>query len=222
MDPLCFDVSDKLAVIGPKGFFNDPFAIPVGINRFTLPMAEDSTSVSSGFDSDDQTRSFTHPSFDSPTSEPEPSVDQLMKTVSAEYNAQPQSRTSSADSTNESTANCKSRSPSEDPSYPLSTGNQDPQTRNAAKRAAHNIIEKRYRSNMNAKFFALEESISPASIQKHSSKGGAGSLKKSEILTNALAYIENMQQENQGLRKELSLLKQNVLPGRPWRHSNQI
>jgi hypothetical protein len=75
---------------------------------------------------------------------------------------------------------------------------------------------------MNAKFIALEKSTSPASIQKHSSKGGTGSLKKSEILTNALAYIENIEQENRALRKELSFLKQNLLPGRPWRHSNQF
>lgn len=166
--------------------------------------------------------SFTHPSFDSTTSGPGASVDQVMKTVPAQYDAQPQSRSSSTDSTNQSTTNCKSRSPSEDSSYRLSTDNQDPQTRNAAKRAAHNIIEKRYRSNMNAKFSSLEKFVSPGSIQKHSSKGGANSLKKSEILTNTLAYIVNMQQENQAFRKELSLLKQNLLPGRQWQYSNQF
>jgi hypothetical protein len=47
MDPLSFDVSDKLAGIGSKDFFNGPFAIPAGINGFTLPVAEDSPSVSS-------------------------------------------------------------------------------------------------------------------------------------------------------------------------------
>ncbi|CAL5866713.1 uncharacterized protein PFLUO_LOCUS923 [Penicillium psychrofluorescens] len=222
MNPLSFDVSEKLADIGPKNFFNDPFAIPVGMNAFTLPVAEDSTSVSSGFDSDDQTWSFTHPSFNSTTSETGSSVDQVIKTVSAQYNAQPKSRTSSADSTNQNIPNCKSRSLSEEPSYCLSTGNQGPQTRNAAKRAAHNIVEKRYRSNINAKFSSLEKSVSPTSSQKHSLKGRSGSLKKSEILTNALAYIEKMQQENQALRDELSLLKQDILPGRRWQYSNQF
>ncbi|KAJ5624808.1 hypothetical protein N7510_001117 [Penicillium lagena] len=216
-DPLSFDVFNKLVDKESKGFFMDPFAIPVGINGCTLPVAEDSASE---FDSDDQTWSFKHPSFDSTTSESEPSVAQVMKTVPPQYNAHPQSRASSSDSTNQSTPNHKSRSPSENPSNRLSTGNQDPQTRNAAKRAAHNIIEKRYRSNMNAKFISLEKSISPASILKHGPKGGASSLKKSEILTNALAYIENMQQENQAVRKELGLLKQNLLPGRQWQNSN--
>lgn len=98
---------------------------------------------------------------------------------------------------------------------------QDPQTRNSAKRAAHNIIEKRYRTNMNAKLLALEKAISPAGVQKQSSRPGAGpgSLKKSEILTNALAYIDNVQQDNQALRKELALLKQGLLPRGMWRYA---
>lgn len=62
---------------------------------------------------------------------------------------------------------------------------------------------------MNAKFLALERAISPSSsgIHKPSSKGGAGSLKKSEILTNALVYIEGVQQENLALKKEVALLR---------------
>ena len=93
--------------------------------------------------------------------------------------------------------------------------------RNAAKRAAHNIIEKRYRTNMNAKFLALEKAISPAGVRKQSSRAGAGSLKKSEILTNALTYIENIQQENQAMQKELALLKQNLAQGGIWRQTKQ-
>jgi hypothetical protein len=100
---------------------------------------------------------------------------------------------------------------------------QDPQGRNAAKRAAHNIIEKRYRTNMNAKFLALEKAISPAGVQKSSRAGGigggAGSLKKSEILSNALAYIERIQQENLAVQKELAMFKQGIVPGGMWRGS---
>lgn len=96
-----------------------------------------------------------------------------------------------------------------------STG-QDPQVRNAAKRAAHNIIEKRYRTNMNAKFLALEKAISPTGMHKQTSRVGAASLKKSEILSNALAYIESIQQENQSMHKELAMLKQNMVSGM-WR-----
>lgn len=100
------------------------------------------------------------------------------------------------------------------------TAPQGPQGRNAAKRAAHNIIEKRYRTNMNAKFLALEKAISPAGVHK-SSRAGAGSLKKSEILSNALAYIERIQQENLAVQKELALLKQGLVPGGMWRTSKQ-
>lgn len=79
---------------------------------------------------------------------------------------------------------------------------------------------------MNAKFLSLEKAISPSGVHKQSTSSsragaGAGSLKKSEILTNALTYIDNVQQENQALHKELALLKQNLLPGGIWRHSKQ-
>lgn len=110
----------------------------------------------------------------------------------------------------------KARSLSQDSNQ--SSPSQDPQTRNAAKRAAHNIIEKRYRTNMNAKFLALEKAISPAGVHKPS-RGSAASLKKSEILSNALSYIESIQQENQSMHKELLMLKQNMVPNGMWRHS---
>ena len=73
---------------------------------------------------------------------------------------------------------------------------------------------------MNAKFLALEKAISPAGVQK-SSRAGAGSLKKSEILSNALAYIERIQQENLAVQKEVALLKQGIVPGGMWRSSKQ-
>ncbi|GMF72573.1 unnamed protein product [Aspergillus oryzae] len=89
--------------------------------------------------------------------------------------------------------------------------------RNAAKRAAHNIIEKRYRTNMNAKFVALEKAMC-GGVQK-SSKSGSASLKKSEILTNAIAYMQELQEENKALQKELALFKQNMVPSGMWRHT---
>ena len=89
--------------------------------------------------------------------------------------------------------------------------------RNAAKRAAHNIIEKRYRTNMNAKFVALEKAMC-GGVQK-SNKSGSASLKKSEILTNAIAYMQELQEENKALQKELALFKQNMVPSGMWRHT---
>lgn len=88
--------------------------------------------------------------------------------------------------------------------------------RSAAKRAAHNVIEKRYRTNMNAKFLALESVVLPAGAESQISKHGAGPLKKSQILNSTLAYIERIQQEKQTLQNDLALLKHNFLASKAW------
>ncbi|PWY93926.1 hypothetical protein BO94DRAFT_531917 [Aspergillus sclerotioniger CBS 115572] len=98
-----------------------------------------------------------------------------------------------------------------------STGAQTTTGRNAAKRAAHNIIEKRYRTNMNAKFVALEKAMC-GGVQKPS-KGGSASLKKSEILTNAITFMQELQEENKALQKELAIMKQSMVPNGMWRHN---
>ena len=100
----------------------------------------------------------------------------------------------------------------------------EPPVRNAAKRAAHNVIEKRYRTNMNAKFVALEKSMDSGSangVHKPASKsgggnGGSASLKKSEILSNAITYMHQLKEENRYLQKELAV-RQNLMPGGIWR-----
>ena len=97
-------------------------------------------------------------------------------------------------------------------------GSGAPNTRNAAKRAAHNVIEKRYRTNMNSKFVALEKAMSADGVDR-STKGGSASLKKSEILSNAIAYIQELQEESQTSKKELALLKQNILTGDVWKRN---
>lgn len=97
---------------------------------------------------------------------------------------------------------------------PRRGSNEATPVRSAAKRAAHNVIEKRYRTNMNAKFVALEEAIAagPARVAEHSenakSKAGSASLKKSEILSNAIAYMHELQEENRYLHKEIAVLRQ--------------
>jgi hypothetical protein len=102
------------------------------------------------------------------------------------------------------------------------------------KKAAHNAIEKRYRTNMNAKFVALGNAIPKHSTAAPhlSSQSGAATTKalrrttslhrdqhqpqpqqnKSEILTSALAYIRELQEENRLLQNELTVLKENLLP----------
>ncbi|PKY05687.1 hypothetical protein P168DRAFT_128580 [Aspergillus campestris IBT 28561] len=96
----------------------------------------------------------------------------------------------------------------------------------AAKRAAHNIIEKRYRTNMNAKFVALEKAMAgavgtsmsaSATAASRSTRGGSSaSLKKSEILSNAIAYMQELQEANQAMRKEMTLLRQSMGLGRRY------
>ncbi|QKX63525.1 uncharacterized protein TRUGW13939_10696 [Talaromyces rugulosus] len=118
----------------------------------------------------------------------------------------------------------------------------DPAAVMKRKKAAHNAIEKRYRTNMNAKFLALGNSIprpGPFATQLASNKGSRkhslcssrrDSLangtqqqqqqqNKSEILTNALSYIQELQEENSRLKGELMVLKENLLPRGPftWR-----
>ena len=87
--------------------------------------------------------------------------------------------------------------------------------RNAAKRAAHNVIEKRYRTNMNAKFVALEKACAGGPSSGSDSPGdgaevkaSSSSLKKSEILSNAIAYMHGLQDQNRYLHKEIAVLRQ--------------
>ncbi|KAJ5960673.1 uncharacterized protein N7479_007823 [Penicillium vulpinum] len=234
MEPVSFDFADSLTNLESKDLFNDPFASS-GISGFTMPMAEDSASLSSEFESDDQnwqsaaarqsidSNAFETQSPTQPSNYPAPQQPQIQSKTrsSSTWSSSPEMKeediaTPQPSKSTFSTSR-KTRSFSRDSNH-SSTGGQDPQMRNAAKRAAHNIIEKRYRTNMNAKFVSLEQAISPSGVQKHT-KVGAGSLKKSEILTNALTYIDGIQQENQALHKELALLKQNLMPGGIWRHT---
>ncbi|KAF3384034.1 hypothetical protein DPV78_012931, partial [Talaromyces pinophilus] len=108
------------------------------------------------------------------------------------------------------------------------------------KRAAHNAIERRYRTNMNVKFRALGSAIPCSggltgtqlacnkrsrkhpSHQPSSRRDTASGLRrrqeeqqqqnKFEILTNALYYIRELQDENSRLKRELLVLKENLLP----------
>ncbi|KAJ5949877.1 hypothetical protein N7454_001461 [Penicillium verhagenii] len=233
MDPVSFDFADSLTNGDTKDLFMDPFGTPSAINGFTMPN-EDTVSMSSDFDSDDQSWSM-RPSIDMTAniSAPESQLStkpttrsstSTQNTSSTRWSSSPEIKPQEyiIAPREKSTSARKTRSLSQDSNHSTSTSTQDPQVRNAAKRAAHNIIEKRYRTNMNTKFLSLEKAISPAGIDKRTSRAGAGSLKKSEILTNALAYIESIQLENQAMHKELSVLKQNMVPSGMWRHKQSL
>ncbi|KAH8701799.1 hypothetical protein BGW36DRAFT_394608 [Talaromyces proteolyticus] len=143
----------------------------------------------------------------------------------------PRSRKSSNSSSS------SSLSPSHSTSRPgrsSTASGTDPTAAMKRKKAAHNAIEKRYRTNMNAKFLALGNAIprpGPFATQLASNKGsrkhslcqsrdpgavGEGAQQqqqnKSEILTNALSYIHELQEENSRLKGELMVLKENLLP----------
>jgi hypothetical protein len=243
MEPVSFDFADNLTNLESKDLFADPFAGSSGISGFSMPMAEDAASLSSvcpfhtlrltkliisqELDSDDQSwptaaarQSIDSNAFEVQTNEPSNSTSQTPPEIktrsSTRWSSSPEMKQEDISTPQPSkfSSSRKTRSFSRDSNR--SSGSQDPQMRNAAKRAAHNIIEKRYRTNMNAKFVSLEQAISPSGVQKPT-KVGAGSLKKSEILTNALSYIDGIQQENQALHKELALLKQSMVPGGIWR-----
>lgn len=71
---------------------------------------------------------------------------------------------------------------------------------------------------MNAKFMALEKAVLQSTAAAQGGKsvpadGDSVALKKSEILSNAIACIHDLHDENVALRKQLDLLRQNLLPG---------
>ncbi|OJJ50646.1 hypothetical protein ASPZODRAFT_126553 [Penicilliopsis zonata CBS 506.65] len=233
----------------------DPFAAQ-GVSGFVISNNEDVLScgsISSDHESDDQAWSPTlniSPVLPA-IPEPEPlSPRAMIEPIDTRRRSVPQPRWPSTSprspretrakktsrSLSDSMASVQSESQSPSTTITAHTPSQTPTMRNAAKRAAHNIIEKRYRTNMNAKFVALEKAMAtPHGVSKNSScsssspsvtnpasrPGAAASLKKSEILSNAITYIQELQEENRAMQKEMALLKQNLLPGGIWRHKRE-
>ncbi|KAL4889918.1 hypothetical protein BDV59DRAFT_102809 [Aspergillus ambiguus] len=237
-DPFALDVPNDFAKIDPKEFPVDFFAPPPEFSGFTISnhSGEDvasSGSITSDLESDDQSWSPTYNSTtdmsagsvlpEKSTSRRNTDTHILQKPqerykrwssspeiVPQEYDPQAVLPPAAESSVPASDGNRKMTRSISDASN-ASTGQTAACGRNAAKRAAHNIIEKRYRTNMNAKFVALEKAIS-GGVQKPT-KGGSASLKKSEILTNAIAHMQDLQEQNKALRKEIDMLRQNLMPG---------
>lgn len=248
-DPFAMDLPSDPISLDPAYFPVDPFAAPE-ISGFAISNgAEDAVSCQSpsvchlacrevltnldqDLDSDDQLWSPTCPTFspaeqviDMPASnrraramELEPcrrqstlSKRDSVSTIASTPEIVPQDHTEPTAQSTPAMTSTRSKD---------SAGSTQPRNaRNAAKRAAHNVIEKRYRTNMNAKFLALERTIS-GGAQK-STKGESASLKKSEILANAISYMQQLQEENKALHKEVSLLKQNCVPRGGWRNARR-
>ncbi|GFF31962.1 hypothetical protein IFM58399_03059 [Aspergillus lentulus] len=105
-----------------------------------------------------------------------------------------------------------SPSPSSTPTTKKSgTSSTDSQTikgRKAAKRASHNIIEKRYRTNMNAKFTTLEKVVTSCRNKQKVSNNRPCSMKKCEILTSAIKCIQNLEDRNAALSEDVAFLRE--------------
>ncbi|KAL3457112.1 hypothetical protein BJX64DRAFT_269432 [Aspergillus heterothallicus] len=210
-----------------KDLPTDFWAAPTDINGFTVSH-EDSLSSE---ESDDQSYSPTNfmsstppasADISSPIALPHPQSSAASKrkaasSVSTRYSSSPEIHPQQQPSTTTAPTSSSSSTTS---SGRKSRTNSDDSTRgrNAAKRAAHNIIEKRYRTNMNAKFVALEKAmavkpsgsgLSKTSVSASGAKSSA-SLKKSEILSNAIAYMQELQEANERLRKEVATLNRRV------------
>ncbi|KAL2868924.1 uncharacterized protein BJX67DRAFT_29457 [Aspergillus lucknowensis] len=168
----------------------DFWAVPTDINGFSVPIDE---SLSSDQESDDQPYSPTNVISTSPTS-----LD-IASPITFPLDSHSQQTPPT-------------------PALPSSKPRTRTGTRNAAKRAAHNIIEKRYRTNMNAKFAALEKAMgsrgpnsgketSKSKLPSSGGKSSSSSLKKSEILRDAIAYVRELQEANERLRREVEMLR---------------
>ncbi|KAI9044514.1 uncharacterized protein KD926_000425 [Aspergillus affinis] len=235
-EPFPMEMPSDMMGMNPKDFPTDFFAPPPDISGFTISnhSGEDCASMSSDLESDDQSWS---PTYVAPADLPKSITTSSRPTTRRRTNAQQKPQitnprwSSSPEITPQEYSAPLVTSPQPAPASPpasnrkmtrslsgdsqSSTGPATTTGRNAAKRAAHNIIEKRYRTNMNAKFVSLEKAMC-GGVQK-STKGGSASLKKSEILTNAIAYMHELQEENKAMQKELALYKQGLVPNGIWR-----
>lgn len=142
-----------------------------------------------------------------------------ISTSSTRYSSSPELLPQQPQQLQQTTTTTTSSSTRKPRSSAANRGEDTVRGRNAAKRAAHNIIEKRYRTNMNAKFVALDKAmaVKPAGVSKSatttttstSASNGvksSASLKKSEILSNAITYMQELQDANERLRKEVLAL----------------
>jgi Domain of unknown function (DUF2014)/Helix-loop-helix DNA-binding domain len=92
------------------------------------------------------------------------------------------------------------------------------------KKTAHNMIEKRYRTNLNDKIAALRDSVPSLRVMARSGPGGeeedepedlegltpAHKLNKATVLSKATEYIRHLEKRNKRLQDELTSLKARV------------
>lgn len=80
------------------------------------------------------------------------------------------------------------------------------------KKTAHNMIEKRYRTNLNDKISALRDSVPSLRAMPETAPGTipAHKINKSVVLSKATEYIQHLTQKNQRLEDENSALRARI------------
>ncbi|KAL4889399.1 hypothetical protein BDV59DRAFT_117523 [Aspergillus ambiguus] len=90
-----------------------------------------------------------------------------------------------------------------------------------SRRTAHNRIEKRYRENLSNNFAALERTLQSYYGRDTYLKGVSRkqASRKMAILTDAVNYIEELQDEAATLRIKMQSLRQMLLPHGIWKYT---
>lgn len=113
----------------------------------------------------------------------------------------------------------RKRKSSSDDDTAMTNGVQDPARKVPSKKRAHNVIEKRYRANLNDKIAELRDSVpSLRAFAKQTNGGGlddddgdgvapANKLNKASILSKATDYIRHLEIRNKRLEEENTALK---------------
>ncbi|KAJ9265154.1 transcriptional regulator family: Helix-loop-helix [Paecilomyces variotii] len=95
------------------------------------------------------------------------------------------------------------------------------------RKIAHNAVERRYRVKMNAKFIALGKAIPSLRAGKPNSSLRSKGIKvilddstmiqnKAEVLTKAVAYIQELEEQRSLLHREICSLRDHLLPRGIW------
>lgn len=116
-------------------------------------------------------------------------------------------------------SNSKKRKSSTDEDEKAPTGKKDKQP--PVKKTAHNMIEKRYRTNLNDKIAALRDSVPSLRVMSRPNGGNeedddpedlegltpAHKLNKATVLSKATEYIRHLEKRNKKLQDEVNTLK---------------
>ncbi|KAJ9305718.1 transcriptional regulator family: Helix-loop-helix [Paecilomyces variotii] len=97
----------------------------------------------------------------------------------------------------------------------------------ARRKIAHNAVERRYRVKMNAKFIALGKAIPSLRAGKPNASLRSKGIKvilndstviqnKAEVLTKAVAYIQELEEQRSLLHREICSLRDHLLPRGIW------